>query len=134
MAPKWAKWRRIRARHVPKTGFLISGKNGLAFLGGATAVRAKWGMSLFWQFLFGKKTWLSSTTFFQLLIVGVGGWWRGSIILHLRRRSNQKWSTNRHMWNRLFSAVWRSHAQLKMQILCKERISLPIFRFDLQMN
>jgi len=73
MAPKWAKWRRIGARHVPKTGFLVSGKNGLAFLGGATAVHTKCGMSLFWQFLFGKKTWLSSTTFFQLLIVGVSG-------------------------------------------------------------
>jgi len=71
MAPKWVKWRQIGAHDVPKTGFLISGKNGLAFFGGATVVRAKCGMSLFGQFLFGKKIWLGSATFFQLLIVGV---------------------------------------------------------------
>jgi hypothetical protein len=124
MAPKWPF-------DVPKTGFLISRKNGLAFLGDATAVHTKMCMSLFRQFLFGKKTWLDSTTFFQWIVdCGVGG----VIIRHLHRRSNQKWSTNRDMCHRLFSAFWRSHAQLKMQILCKERISSPIFRFDLQMN
>jgi hypothetical protein len=55
MAPKWAKWRQIGAHDVPKTGFLISGKNGLAFSGGATADRTKCGMSPKRGFLFGKK-------------------------------------------------------------------------------
>ena len=56
----------IGARHVPFWGFLVSGKKVLAFLGGASAVHAKTCMSLFGGFLFGKKTQLGSTTFFQL--------------------------------------------------------------------
>jgi hypothetical protein len=56
------------ARHVPKSGFLISGKNGLAFSGGATARRAKCGMSQNRGFLFPEKTWLDSTTFFKLSV------------------------------------------------------------------
>ena len=51
MAPKRTKWRRIGAIDVPKTGFLVFGKNGLAFLGGAT-VR---GMSPKRGFLFPEK-------------------------------------------------------------------------------
>ena len=55
------------ARDVPKTGFLISGKKVLAFRGHGAKLR----MSLFGQFLFVKKTLLSSTTFFQLSEFGM---------------------------------------------------------------
>ena len=47
----WRQWRRIGARHVPKTGFLVSGKYGVAFSGGATAR----GMSPKRGFLFPEK-------------------------------------------------------------------------------
>ncbi len=118
----WRFWGMQRRVACPKIGVSYFRKKWF----GVFETCCKMRHVLFWAFLILKKSrWQFGNVF---SIVGV-------ILRDFHRRSNRKFPTNCHTSYRFSSSVFgRSRARLQMQILCKESISLLIFRFVLKMN